>query len=72
MTRPVDFELYYVEKLKEIQDNNFIESKFELGRRTFEGIEVLLELLSFLGYDQVVDEFKQLDKLHESIRNMGH
>lgn len=60
MDRPVDFELHYVEKLKDIRTNDFIER-----------VTVLLELLSFLGYDQIVDEFRRLDQEHESSRNMG-
>lgn len=70
MNNPVNFEVLYVEKLKEIQNNNYMESSFELDRRTFEGVNVLLELLSFLGYDQVVDEFLRLDKVHADVRKL--
>lgn len=68
----LDFEEGFVEKLKEISNNNFSLSKFELQRRNYLGTEILLELLSLLGYTKVVEEFKQLDKLHESIRDMGN
>lgn len=60
----LDFEDGFVEKLKEIQANNFPESRFELQRRNYEGTNVLLELLSFLGYEKVVAEFIELDKLN--------